>query len=454
MSWSRLGLGVGVIVTTGLDLLWEGIEDLVDVVEAEPQTMWQPRPDGGWELIEPAFRWVADLGIPALVHGIGFPVGGCEPPDPAAVALTARCAARLGAAHWSEHLSFTRARCGGRDLDTGFLLPPAQTPAGVARAAAHVAAYQRAADLPFLVETGVNYLRPRAGDLSDGGFIAGVAQRAGCGILLDLHNLLANERNGRQPVEDVLAELPLDRVLEVHVAGGFELAGYYLDAHVGGPDDELLELAARVLPTLPNVRAVLFEAVPESLVTLGVPGVRAVLTGLHRICERAVPHPARSHAAVDQPATGPEPAPAAGPGAAADQHAAEPEPAPESAAEPDEAGLAATRDREQALAAYTARVSGDRPDEDPGYDLLRLLAGEARLGELTLARPDTLGRLLAALGRDATQRLLGDYLAACPPQRWTEHEGAQFTSWLATARPDLAPLVDPAAVASSAASCT
>ena len=73
-------------------------------------------------------------------------------------------------------------------------------------------------------------------------------------ILLDLHNLLADQRNGRQPVEEVLSELPLDRVLEIHVAGGFELDGYYLDAHVGGPDVELLALLNGVIARLPNIR--------------------------------------------------------------------------------------------------------------------------------------------------------------------------------------------------------
>ena len=75
------------------------------------------------------------------------------------------------------------------------MLPPAQTTAGVEVAAEHVRAYHTAAHLPFLVETGVNYLRPHPGELSDGAYIAGVAGRADCGILLDLHNLLTNERN-------------------------------------------------------------------------------------------------------------------------------------------------------------------------------------------------------------------------------------------------------------------
>jgi uncharacterized protein len=402
MNWSRLDLGVGLIVTAGLDMIWEQVHDLVDVIEVEPQTMWRPRDDGGWDLVEPAFAWVEGLGVPALVHGVGFPVGGCEPPDPRGVALTAACAARLRAAHWSEHLSFNRAVVAGRGIDTGFLLPPAQTAAGVAAAAGHVAAYRAAAPLPFLVETGVNYLRPRPGELSDGAYIAGVAEQGDCGILLDLHNLWANQRNGRQPVAEVLDELPLDRVLEVHLAGGFEAGGYYLDAHAGPPAGELLDLAASVMPRLPNVRAVIFEAVPEAVITLGAGGLRDVLTTLHRLCDNTAgrsPRPAAPRQA------GPRPA------AAAD--------------------LVAARDWERRLAAYTTRASDDMPADDPGLGLLRQLTDNARLGELTLARPGLLKQLLTGRGSAATERLLYRYLSACPPRRWTAAEGAQFAAWLA-----------------------
>jgi uncharacterized protein len=412
VSPSRLDLGVGLIVVPGLDLMWDEIADLVDVVEVEPQTMWRPKPEGGWDVIASAFDWVAGLAVRKLVHGVGFPVGGCEPPDPAAVSMTAACASLLGAAHWSEHLSFNKATVAGRRTEAGFLLPPAQTLAGVEVAAEHVAAYRTAAEFPFLIETGVNYLRPREGELTDGAFIADVAQRGDCGILLDLHNLLANERNGRESVADVLRELPLDRVLEVHVAGGFELSGYYLDAHVGGPDDELLALTAAVLPRLPNVRAVMFEAVPESLAALGPAGVREVLTALHRIA-----------AAPAGPSQGRRPR----------------QPPPASWPRPSRQQVAATRDWERAVAGYTSRVLDDRPADDPGLDLLRQLADAARLGELTLARSDLLAPLLAEHGVATTERLLYRYLSACPPLRWRADEAAQFAAWLAATLPVLPP---------------
>jgi uncharacterized protein len=412
MNWSRLDLGVGIVVSAGLDLIWDDIRTLVDVVEVEPQTMWTPRQDSGWDLIEEAFGWVENLRVPVIAHGVGFPVGGCEPPERAGVALAALSAQRLAASHWSEHLSFNRASVNGSSIDVGFLLPPAQTWAGVDAAADHVASYRAAATLPFLIETGVNYLRPRPGELSDGAFIAAVAARGGCAILLDLHNLLANERNGREPVSDVLSELPLERVLEVHVAGGFRSDGYYLDAHVGGPDGELLALLADVLPRLPNVRAVIFEAVPEALAALGGSGVRSVLETLHRVVEGSRPlgtwRPGRAGlaGALDHPV----------------RRIRHGSPTPD---------VRRTREWERRIAAYTSRATDDPPAADPGLDLLRHLTDQARLGQVVLARPDLIRSLTAAIGPDRAEAVLHRYLRARAPQRWTVHEGEQFASWLA-----------------------
>jgi hypothetical protein len=119
--------------------------------------------------------------------------------------------------------------------------------------------------------------------LSDGGFVATVAEGADCGILLDLHNLWANERNGRQPVREFLDEIPLDRVWEVHVAGGFEYAGYWLDAHSGVMPEGLLELAAEVVPKLPNVHAIIFEMVPQALGRTNLPALRRQFERLRAI---------------------------------------------------------------------------------------------------------------------------------------------------------------------------
>jgi uncharacterized protein (UPF0276 family) len=421
VTWAGLDVAVGVIATTGLDLVWKDVANLVDIVEIEPQTLWTPRADGGWDIAEAGFGWVAGCGKPTTVHGVGFPVGGCEPPDPQGVALTAACAERLGAVHWSEHLSFNRVQINGRLIDAGFLLPPAQTEAGVEAAVDHIQTYRRAARRPFLIETGVNYLRPRTGELSDGTFIAAIAERADCGILLDLHNLISNQRNGRQIVDDVLGEVPLDRVLEVHVAGGFEFQRYYLDAHVSAPDPELLAKLDAVIPMLPNLQAVVFEAVPESLISLGTDGLRGVLETLHRICDHSRgQHPVR------------KPTPAEVPRITSSQtalrpriHCADGQLAPPAR----DIDAQTTAEWERQLAAYTARVRPDPPVADPGLALLRTLADQARLGQIALARPDLLESLIRIVGVTRTEHLLADYLSTYSPKRWSSEEGDQFATW-------------------------
>ena len=405
MTRARRDPAVGVVATTGLDLLWEDVADLVDVIEVEPQTMWMPRPGGGWDIAEPGFRWVEACAKPTLVHGIGFPVGGCEPPDPRGVALIAACADRLGAIHWSEHLSFNRVHIDGRPVDAGFLLPPAQTEAGIEAAVDHV-------------KTGVNYLRPRTGEIPDGRFIATIAERADCAILLDLHNLISNQRNGRQSVEELLGELPLERVLEIHIAGGFELDGYYLDAHVGGPDLELLGMLEAVLPRLSSLSAVVFEVVPESLIMLGAKGLRSVLETLHRICDRTPVGEGLRRPAAQQTCNigSPRVAQRLSP-----NQPGEAEPCPE--------GRAATREWERQLAAYTARIRSAPTAADPGFVLLRTLADQARLGQLGLARPQLLQSLIRTYGVVETERLLWDYLNTFSPKRWSTDEGDQFADW-------------------------
>jgi uncharacterized protein (UPF0276 family) len=416
MSWMRFDLGVGVIALGSLDQLWDGIEDLVDVVEVEPQTLWETRFGGGQVISPEPLAWLRSCGRPLLAHGVGYPVGGMTAPNPEGVLASAASARDLDAVHWSEHLAFNVAG----DAHAGFLLPPVQTPEAVAAAVRHIRAYQDAFDRPFLVETPTNYLQPVPGDLSDGEYVAAIAEAADCGILLDLHNIWTNERNGRQSVDDFLSMIPLDRVWEVHLAGGFETDGYYLDAHVGPIDPELLALAARVVPTLPRVRAVIYEAVPASLAEQGVAGLREVLTSMHRI--------------VDAPAV------AACDGAASDGAAsgvAVPRQPGAASATVGRLVSAGTAEREAELVAFTTRASDLLSTPDPGATLMRALTDEARLSLLVRTHPEVLGRLLTVLGRDRTAVVLTDFLAASPASLWTDEQGTAFAEWLST-RADLA----------------
>jgi uncharacterized protein (UPF0276 family) len=172
--------------------------------------------------------------------------------------------------YWmSEHLSFnTVYNSEGITFNTNFLLPPRQTQNGISYAIRSIKSMKQDIGIPFAFETGVNYLKILPDELPDGEFIARIARGADCFILLDLHNLIANELNGRQSVKQFLNQTPLERVIEIHIAGGFQYNGYYLDAHSGVSSEALLELTEETASKCPNLKAIIFEMIPEYSSTL------------------------------------------------------------------------------------------------------------------------------------------------------------------------------------------
>ena len=190
-------------------------------------------------------------------------------------------------ARWvSEHLNFSRTG----DLAAGFLLPPRQNDAGVEQAVRNLARLAEAVRRPVAIENPVNYLAPRADEIPDGEFIAAVCERADCGLLLDLHNVYTNARNGRQTTEAFLGSLPMERVWEVHVAGGFEHEGLWLDAHSGPVEPEVLELLGLLLPRLKNLQSVIFEVFPSFIDSMGLDAIVDGLVELREICGRSPQH--------------------------------------------------------------------------------------------------------------------------------------------------------------------
>lgn len=357
---------------------------------------------GTFGLHHRAWEHVCGLPFPKVVHGVGFAVGGTVAPPSRYLPLFRSCVDDVGAAWASNHLAFNwfhgpeAARC------TGFFLPPRQTDDGVRAAVASIRAMTAALSCPFAVETGVNYFRPRSDELPDGEFVSRVCKAADCWVLLDLHNIWANQSNGRQSIDDYLAALPLDRVIEVHVAGGFSLDGFWLDAHSGVPPDGLLDVLDEVLPRLSMARAVCFEILAPFVSGIGVEAVAAALERIRRSWERPR---GRVSSTLGAPALA---TPIPGPGAV---------------------------EWEQTVGAL---VIGSHPMTplaqelvgDPAIQLLRKLVGQTRAGMVTDGLPLTLRLLLNTLGSDDTFALLERFWQEVSPQPFALTESEAFARWL------------------------
>lgn len=429
-------LGIGLTYFSGLEPLLASHGDLVDVVEVEPQTLWTLTADEALRVDRETVDRLAAFPAPKLLHGIGFPVGGVRPPDPRQLPPLREMIGALEPPWMSEHLNFNQAEGPAGRFQCGLLLPPRQTPQGVAAAAASIASMAGALPLPLAVETGVNYLATRRDEMTDGAFVAAVVERADCGILLDLHNLWTNQRNGRQPIEAFLAEIPLDRVWEIHLAGGFEHRGYWLDSHSGAVPDPLLDLAERLIPRLPGLRAVIFELFPGYLAKVGLDLVRVQLERLHGVWETR-----GSGTAAASAATG-------GDGATEAIHLSarraerskiaiegrvEPPAetgAPSPAAWEDALGaLVVGRDPEGALARELAA--------DPGIGVMRDLLGEFRASMAASTLKLTCRLLMLTLGTPRFRQLLAVYWREAPPALFASQEAESLARFLERSLPEL-----------------
>ena len=408
------GYGVGIVWWPALDPLCRPGEGLVHVIEAEPETFWVPRDASSFTSGLP--QALEHLPGPKLMHCVGAPFGGAAAQSAAHLAALNSDIASLRPSWISDHLSFnqfTRPGANGQaqTVCTGFFLPPAQSRDGVAQAAEHIVRRRAATGVPVAFENPVSYLPPRPGEMPDGMFAAEVAEAADCGILLDLHNLLCNERNGRQTVADYCRSIPLERVWEIHLAGGQFERGFWLDAHSGVVEPALLEIVAELLPRLPSLRALIFEIVPDFIPATGLSAIATCLGRLNDIWaarrDVAVPverprsfiesldaiTPPVWEAAIGAAITGSEP-PGLPPGF-----------------------VDWTRSAEQSLALY------------------RFLAQEGRACALVDTAPRTIRCLLRTLGEAQTRNLLGEYWSRTPPAYTNAQEASGFLAYLCSVDP-------------------
>ncbi|NEB09914.1 DUF692 domain-containing protein [Streptomyces coelicoflavus] len=242
---ARLGTGIG----------WR--PEIADAVERMPGIDWVEAVSENLcpgHLPDSLLR-LRERGVTVVPHGVSLGLGGAERPDAGRLAALAERAEVLGAPLVTEHIAFVRA--GGAPtaspaLEAGHLLPVPRTRDALDVLCENVRIAQDALPVPLAVENIAALVAWPDEELTEGQFLYELADRTGVRLLIDVANLHTNHVNlGADPAE-ALAELPLEALAYVHVAGGFERDGVWHDSHahpVAQPVlDILTDLASRVAP--------------------------------------------------------------------------------------------------------------------------------------------------------------------------------------------------------------
>jgi uncharacterized protein (UPF0276 family) len=149
------------------------------------------------------------------IHGVGLSIGGAAPLDRGHLDRLATLLQRFEPVWFSEHLAWSSH--GGAFYND--LLPLPYNPATLARVCGHLDAVQERLGRRLLLENPSTYIEFAASSMDEGTFLAEVAARTGCGLLLDVNNAYISAVNhGRDPW-DLIAALPAAAVGEIHLAG-------------------------------------------------------------------------------------------------------------------------------------------------------------------------------------------------------------------------------------------
>lgn len=276
---------------------------LVEHLSVMPDRLWFDHGmDAGaarLRLIEPALDELlrTAAGRPLSGHGLGLSLPSAMPLDEAMVQAVQHVSTRLGGLRWhSEHLNlFLTPKGGVPNAQAGLGLPVIYDDESFELVAAKLRRLQQVMACPQLLENGSFFTPVPDQPMSEPQFMARLYREGHCGMLLDLHNLYVNARNGGPDPRAYLAELDLDAVFEAHLAGGDELNGFYMDSHAAPTPDEVWALAHEWLPRCPRLRAITFEYQESYFEDIGLQRLALELERLHALAQacatpREVPH--------------------------------------------------------------------------------------------------------------------------------------------------------------------
>jgi uncharacterized protein len=171
-------------------------------------------------------------------HGVSLSIGGTDPIDQKYVARLRALVRRVDAPWCSDHLCWT----GIGRVDVHDLLPLPFTRQTLEHVVERVKRVQGELSVPFALENASSYLEFRQSTMSEHEFLAQVAERADCGLLLDVNNVFVSAYNhGFDPAAYIDA-IPVDRVIQMHLAGHTNKGRYLLDTHSDRVCSEVWEL--------------------------------------------------------------------------------------------------------------------------------------------------------------------------------------------------------------------
>lgn len=262
MSETAVKTGRGSALSgVGLGFRWEIADALCEALPDLPFIEVSPENYIGRGGRFPALLEAARARYPVLSHGLSLSLGGDDPLDPAFLRSLRGFLDEVAAPFHSDHLCFSAV--GSSALHD--LLPIPFHRSEVRRIADRIRRVSDAIGRPMAIENVSYYLHPGEPEMDEAEFLAEVLEAADCKLMFDVNNAYVNATNFGHDVRKAIAKLPLERVVQMHVAGHdyFDESTFELSADQRPARGRLI-VDTHGAPVCPDVHVLLEEVVART----------------------------------------------------------------------------------------------------------------------------------------------------------------------------------------------
>lgn len=180
---------------------------------------------------------------PLVMHGVSLSVGSTDKLDMNYLRALKALARRIEPGWISDHLCWT----GVQGLNLHDLMPLPYTEEAMKHVAGRVRQVQDFLGRQILLENVSSYVNYTHSRMSEWEFLAEIAERSDCYILLDINNIYVSSKNHDFAAEQYLQGIPVERVVQFHLAGHSHNGKLIIDTHDHPVPDPVWQLYERAV---------------------------------------------------------------------------------------------------------------------------------------------------------------------------------------------------------------
>jgi uncharacterized protein len=180
---------------------------------------------------------------PVVMHGVSLSIASTAPMDMDYLAGLKALAKRTNPKWVSDHLCWT----GVHGVNLHDLLPVPYTEEALDHVSSRISQVQDYLGRRIAIENVSSYIEFNHSEMDEWEFVAELAKRADCWLLLDVNNVFVSGFNHDFCAKTFIETIPVDRVVQFHLAGHSEADTHFIDTHDEPVKQEVWDLYAQAL---------------------------------------------------------------------------------------------------------------------------------------------------------------------------------------------------------------